>query len=78
MKATQGLPIHFAHIQFYGYGNEGDKGFSSGAPRLMEAVNAHKNATVDVGQVMFGQTVTISGDILRQFDGRRAAAQRSG
>jgi len=73
LEATQGRPIHFAHIQFYGYGNEGEKGFSSGAATLMEAINKHKNATVDVGQVMFGQTVTISGDILRQFDGRRAA-----
>ncbi len=76
LEATQGLPIHFAHIQFYGYGDGGDRGFSSGAPRLMEAVNQHKNATVDVGQVMFGQTVTISGDILRQFDGRRAASPK--
>jgi len=76
IEATQGRPIHFAHIQFYGYGNEGEKGFSSGAPRLMEAVNKHKNATVDVGQVMFGQTVTNSGDILRQFDGRRAASPK--
>ena len=76
IEATQGRPIHFAHIQFYGYGNEGEKGFSSGAPRLMEAVNKHKNATVDVGQVMFGQTITISGDILRQFDGRRAASPK--
>ncbi|MGH6867007.1 MAG: amidohydrolase family protein, partial [Methyloceanibacter sp.] len=65
IEATQGLPIHFAHIQFYGYGKQGERGLSSGAPRLMEAVNGHKNATVDVGQVMFGQTVTISGDILR-------------
>ena len=73
LEATQGNPIHLAHIQFYGYGKEGDKGFSSGAPRLMEAINKHKNATVDVGQVMFGQTITISGDVLRQFDGRRAA-----
>ena len=76
IEATQGLPIHFAHIQFYGYGDEGERGLSSGAPRLMQAVNAHKNATVDVGQVMFGQTVTISGDILRQFDGRLAASPR--
>jgi formylmethanofuran dehydrogenase subunit A len=73
IEATQGLPIHLAHIQFYGYGAEGERGLSSGAPRLMQAVNAHKNVSVDVGQVMFGQTVTISGDILRQFDGRRAA-----
>jgi formylmethanofuran dehydrogenase subunit A len=76
IEATQGLPIHLAHIQFYGYGDEGEQGLSSGAPRLMAAVNAHKNVTVDVGQVMFGQTVTISGDILRQFDGRRSASPK--
>jgi formylmethanofuran dehydrogenase subunit A len=76
IEATQGLPIHFAHIQFYGYGDAGEKGFSSGTPRLMEAVNKHKNATVDVGQVMFGQTITISDDILRQFDARGAASPK--
>jgi formylmethanofuran dehydrogenase subunit A len=73
MHAAEGLPMHFAHIQFYGYGKEGDSGLSSAAPQLMEAVNGHPNVTVDVGQILFGQTVTISGDILRQFDGRRAA-----
>ncbi|MGV1015734.1 MAG: amidohydrolase family protein, partial [Methyloceanibacter sp.] len=72
--ATEGLPIHLAHIQFYGYGAEGEQGLSSGAPQLMEAVNAHRNVTIDVGQVMFGQTCTVSGDIMRQFDGRRAAS----
>jgi len=73
MEATEGLPIHLAHIQFYGYGAEGEEGLSSGAPRLAEAINAHRNVSVDIGQVMFGQTITISGDILRQFDGRRGA-----
>ncbi len=73
MQAIEGLPIHLAHIQFYGYGAEGEEGLSSGAPRLAEAINAHRNVSVDIGQVMFGQTITISGDILRQFDGRRGA-----
>jgi len=73
IEAAEGLPIHFAHIQFYGYGSEGPDGLSSGAARLIEAINAHKNVSVDIGQVMFGQTITLSGDILRQFDGRGAA-----
>ena len=73
MEAAEGLPIHLAHIQFYGYGKEGPKGLSSAAPRLAEGIARHKNVSVDIGQVMFGQTVTISGDILRQFDGRNAA-----
>jgi formylmethanofuran dehydrogenase subunit A len=39
-------------------------------------VNAAKSVTIDVGQVMFGQTVTISSDVLRQFNARTAASPR--
>ena len=53
--------------------NEGKLGFSSAAPKLAEAVNAAKNVTIDVGQAMFGQTVTISSDVLRQFSARGQA-----
>jgi formylmethanofuran dehydrogenase subunit A len=73
IAAAEGLPLHFAHMQFYGYGKEGPRGFSSAAARLAEAVNAAKHVTIDVGQVMFGQTVTISCDVLRQFNARNGA-----
>jgi formylmethanofuran dehydrogenase subunit A len=70
MEAAQGLPMHLAHVQFYGYGDEGKYGFSSSAARLMEAFNRHPNITMDVGQVLFGQTVTLSGDVMAQFERR--------
>ncbi len=70
------LPLHLAHLQFYAYGTEGARGFSSAAPRLAEAVKANPNVTADVGQVMFGQTVTISCDLIRQFNGRAQAHPR--
>lgn len=73
ISAADGLPMHLAHVQFYGYGDEGNRGFSSGAGSLADAINANPNITVDVGQVMFGQTVTISGDVLRQFEARHIA-----
>jgi formylmethanofuran dehydrogenase subunit A len=73
IAAAEGLPLHLAHLQFYGYGKEGPRGFSSGGARLAEAVNAAGSVTVDVGQVMFGQTVTISCDVLRQFNARDRA-----
>jgi formylmethanofuran dehydrogenase subunit A len=73
IDAAEGLPMHLAHIQFYGYGNEGERGFSSGAARLTDAINRNPNISVDVGQVMFGQTVTVSGDVLRQFAARGLA-----
>ena len=73
IAAAEGLPLHLAHLQFYGYGKEGERGFSSAAAPLAEAVNAARSVTIDVGQVMFGQTVTISSDVLRQFNARNQA-----
>ncbi len=73
IEAAEDLPLHLAHLQFYAYGKDGPRGFSSAAARLADAVNAAKSVTVDVGQVMFGQTVTISCDVLRQFNARKGA-----
>lgn len=67
MEAAGGLPIHLAHLQFYAYANEGKRHFSSASAFLAEAISQHKNVTTDVGQVMFGQTVTLSGDVVRQY-----------
>src|SRR5262249_56181302 len=48
IAAAEGLPLHLAHLQFYGYGKEGPRGFSSPRAPLAEAVNAAKSLTVDV------------------------------
>ncbi|APO78384.1 formylmethanofuran dehydrogenase subunit A (plasmid) [Rhizobium etli 8C-3] len=76
IRASQGQPIHLAHLQFYGYGTEGKRGFSSEAARLADLVNNTENVTIDVGQVMFGQTVTISSDVTRQYSGMRTASPK--
>jgi formylmethanofuran dehydrogenase subunit A len=76
IAAAGDLPLHLAHLQFYGYGKEGNRGFSSAAARIAEAVNGTVGVTIDVGQVMFGQTVTISSDVLRQFNARTQARPR--
>tara|TARA_A100001015_G_C15039768_1_gene738881 strand:- start:2967 stop:4607 length:1641 start_codon:yes stop_codon:yes gene_type:complete len=73
IKTAEGRRMHLAHVQFYGYDNEGKRGFSSGSVQLADAVNKNKNITVDVGQVMFKPTVTISSDILRQYEARNNA-----
>lgn len=67
MDAAEGLPIHLTHIQFHSYGTEGDRKFSSAAARIAEAINARPNVSADVGQIMFGQTVTASGDNMMQY-----------
>jgi formylmethanofuran dehydrogenase subunit A len=48
-------------------GTEGPRKFSSGARTIAEAVNARPNVSIDVGQIIFGQTVTASGDTMMQF-----------
>ena len=66
IRASEGLPIHLTHIQFHSYGTEGDRKFSSAAARVAEAINSTPNASCDVGQILFGQTVTASGDSMTQ------------
>ena len=76
MRAAEGLPIHLTHIQFHSYGTEGDRKFSSGAARIAEAINAHANVSADVGQIMFGQTVTASGDTMAQYRNAHLASPK--
>jgi formylmethanofuran dehydrogenase subunit A len=66
MGASDGIPMHLTHIQFHSYGTEGDKKFSSAAANIAEAINTNKHITADVGQILFGQTVTASGDNMMQ------------
>lgn len=76
MDAAEGAPMHLAHVQFYAYGTDGPHGFSSAAARLIEGLRKHPNITVDIGQALFGQTVTISGDVIAQFSHRHTASPR--
>jgi formylmethanofuran dehydrogenase subunit A len=64
MQAVEGRRSHFTHIQFHSYGGgEGDEfSMSSRVRELADYVNAHPNLTVDVGQVLFGAGVAITGD----------------
>ena len=67
MGASEGYPLHLTHIQFHSYGTEGDRKFSSGAAQIAEAINKNKHISADVGQILFNQTVTASGDNMHQF-----------
>mgnify|MGYP001163317525 FL=1 len=69
IAALDGLPAHLTHVQFHSYGTEGDRKFSSGAAQIAELVNRSPNISMDVGQILFGQTVTESGDSMRQYAG---------
>jgi formylmethanofuran dehydrogenase subunit A len=59
-----GRRAHLAHVQFHSYaGGDLDEGsFGSAVAPLVEYFNAHDNLTLDVGQVLFGGTVAMTGD----------------
>jgi formylmethanofuran dehydrogenase subunit A len=76
IAALEGLPAHLTHVQFHAYGSEGPKKFSSAALQLAEAVNANPTISIDVGQIVFGQTVTASGDTMRQHAQHRLGSPR--
>jgi formylmethanofuran dehydrogenase subunit A len=64
MRALESRRGHFTHIQFHSYGGGPDDQdtFCSRTSVLAEYVNTHPNITVDVGQVMFGETTSMTGD----------------
>ncbi len=76
IRGMGGRRIHLTHLQFHAYGKEGPHGFSSGAAEIAELVNASPNVSIDVGQVMFGQTVTASGDTMAQHRNARFASPK--
>lgn len=64
MKALDGRRAHLTHIQFHSYGGGPDDqgSFRSHVGELADYVNSHPNLTVDVGQVLFGETTSMTGD----------------
>lgn len=78
MQALDGQKGHLTHIQFHSYGgNVAEQStFCSEVPKLVEYVNSHPNLTVDVGQVMFSETTSMTGDgplgyFLHKLTGRK-------
>ncbi len=64
MQALEGRRAHLTHVQFHSYGGSPDDqgAFCSKVPELADYVNSHPNLTVDVGQVLFGETTSMTGD----------------
>lgn len=61
-RALSGRRHHLTHAQFHAYGRTDDGDFTSAAARLVEHIDAHPEVTIDVGQVMFGQALTLTAD----------------
>ncbi len=64
MRSLAGRRAHLAHVQFHSYSGGGldEGGFGSGVAPLVEFFNDHDTLTLDVGQILFGETVAMTGD----------------
>ncbi|MCJ7614149.1 formylmethanofuran dehydrogenase subunit A, partial [Candidatus Bathyarchaeota archaeon] len=54
--------MHITHIQFCAYKGENWGNFCSGAEEISNYVNNHNHVTLDVGQVVFSDTTTMTAD----------------
>ena len=64
MESLAGLRAHLTHIQFhsYGGGDESESSLCSKVAPLAQVINANPELSVDVGQVMFGPTMSMTSD----------------
>lgn len=64
MRALDGHRAHLAHIQFHSYGGRVDepRSIDSQVPMLADFVNEHPDLSLDVGQVAFGATSSMTAD----------------
>jgi formylmethanofuran dehydrogenase subunit A len=64
MKGLDGLRAHLAHVQFHSYAGDPSDGatFGSGVAALASYLDEHDGLTVDVGQILFGETTSMTAD----------------
>jgi formylmethanofuran dehydrogenase subunit A len=77
-RALAGRRHHLTHAQFHAYGGDPSSGYTSAAARLAEHFHRHPELTLDVGQVLFEEALTLSADLalehtLWQLTGKRYA-----
>lgn len=75
--AQDGKPaIHLTHCQFSSFGGRDWRNFKSASEEICKYVNSHNHVTIDLGQIIFGNTTTMTADgpfqfILYQISGNK-------
>jgi formylmethanofuran dehydrogenase subunit A len=67
MRQLEGRRTHFTHLQFHSYGKTRKGGFTSAAAQMAEYFNQHPQFTCDVGQIVFGPTLTMTSDAPMEY-----------
>ena len=78
LRALDGHRLHLAHVQFLSYGGtpSDPRSLTSATAALADYVNMHANVSCDIGQVVFGETTTMTadapvGEFLHRLHGRK-------
>jgi len=67
MRTLEGFRTHFTHLQFHSYGKSKKGGFTSAAAEMAEYFNQQPGFTCDVGQIVFGPTLTMTSDAPMEY-----------
>jgi len=75
MEAVRGIEpapgrravMHITHVQFNAFAGKDWRDFRSGGPEVADYLNKHEHVTVDVGQIDFTDTTTMTADGPWQF-----------
>jgi formylmethanofuran dehydrogenase subunit A len=62
MRAAGNNRIHIAHAQFNSYGGKNWADIHSQSQNVIKYFNEHPNVTMDAGQIVFGDTTTMTAD----------------
>jgi formylmethanofuran dehydrogenase subunit A len=60
--------LYATHVQFHSYGGSGWQDICSRADTVSHAVNGRPHIVIDMGQMMFGKTTTMTADGPMEFD----------
>ena len=62
IKAKNRQVLHLAHVQFHSYGGDSWKSLESKSEEIAKRINKQKNVTIDTGNIIFGETTTMTAD----------------
>ena len=62
IRVLDGQRAHLCHIQFYSYGQDEHRGYTSAAEKVVQCLQDHPQITCDVGQVVYGAAMAVTSD----------------
>ncbi|MBC7114337.1 MAG: formylmethanofuran dehydrogenase subunit [Archaeoglobi archaeon] len=68
--------MHATHLQFHAYGGDSWKNMRSESEKIADYINRHEHITADMGQVILGDTTTMTSDGPMEFSLHRLSGRK--